>query len=246
MRSRPRPLGPRLLLLSGLSLGCAALIGAAGCKRDEASEHPEGQGEGEGGDGKVGPGAEPWTNEGGGGAGADGGTGLPAPQTICEHVAGLVDAESGPIPPDERRVMIEDCTAAMISDHARFGDEFYRKVSACVLAARDMVELMACSADPAAEGGEGGEPAELPEDVEIPEELAPERLCRHMIDLMRADDPDVAAVIVGENIDAFVEACAADVIEQIRVRGLDGYLEEARCALQAKTVDELDGCSNPP
>jgi hypothetical protein len=233
-----------LLLLSGLGLGCAALIGATGCKRDEASEHPEGEdasGDGEDG-GKVGPGAEPWTNEGAG-TGASGGTGLPAPQTLCEHVAGLVDAESGPLPPDERRMMIEDCTAAMVSDHARFGDEFYRKVSECVLAARDMTQLMACSAEPT---GEGGEAAELPEDVEIPEELAPERLCRHMIDLMRAEDPDVAAVIVGENIDAFVEACAADVIEQIRVRGLDGYLEEARCALQATTVDDLDACSNPP
>ena len=231
-------------LLTVTSLIVPLLFVEAGCKRADQDESvtPDDGGQ----DGAIGPGNDPW-------AGQDKGqsAGLPAPQEVCSHILALFEVDMGsPIPSNERSDMLNSCVSSLVEDHARYGDGFYRTMSQCVLGAVDMPGIERCAEDSLAvadganpeDPGANREPATLPEGVELPPELMPDRLCNHLIDLMRAADPTMAEMLEGEQGESIIAACVDDVTQQIRVRGVDGYIREARCAIEVQRFEELETC----
>lgn len=169
----------------------------------------------------------------------------PAPQTVCAHVADVFEAEQGSPGAEVRADMVDTCVGALQADHAHYGDEFYANMSRCLLDAGSVQAMGACDPDSMTDEGRAQQAALEATIAELPEDLRPDRICDHMATLLAADDPDFAAYLAqpGER-PRFVQVCAGDVVQQIRLRGVEGYLSEARCVVEAGDQATMEACAS--
>jgi hypothetical protein len=156
-------------------------------------------------------------------------------RAMCGHSYAVLSGENPSLRgADIERDFVERCVAGNATKQAELGEARWAERASCIERASTSAELGLC---------DGRAPR-----VEVvvdagPRTRDPRVLCRHIIDMLIAENPDFAAVFNAQGLDTFVEECASSGEEERRedpVR-FDAMYD---CMIVAQTMEEFERCDD--
>lgn len=132
-------------------------------------------------------------------------------RAMCRHSYGVLSGENPSLrAADIERDFVERCVAGNASKRAELGEARWSERATCIEQASTSAELGVC---------DGRAPQPKVEVVVSSQARDVRLLCRHIIDLVIAEQPDLAAMLgpqSGLGLDTFVEDCTASGEEERR------------------------------
>ena len=149
---------------------------------------------------------------------------------ICARSYELIIVPSGAGSAGVREDFVSRCRANAELRRQQLGETGWSTRVACIRAAEDAAALGR---------GDGREPTPPPRS-DAAEELTPETVCRHFLEVM-SREPELAKFMDEDEREMIMAGC---VIERSARRTEDprAYERETRCYLQAETIEQLAHC----
>lgn len=156
-------------------------------------------------------------------------------RTMCHHSYAVLAGENPSLrAADIERDFVERCVAGNATKRAELGEARWAERAGCIERASSSAELGVCD-------GRAPRVEVVVDSSSRPRDVR--TLCRHIIEMLIAENPDFAAMFGGTQLDTFIEECASSG-EQERSEDPVRFDAMYDCMIAAQTTDEFERCDD--